>query len=92
MNADINLLRAQTSAESIVRTLKQELIEMAKYQPVRFHDFVNDCKYLADSDTYLIDGVDDDTYDAMHAAWLVMGILGTIPKHHLQPKPKRIIA
>ena len=92
MNADIDLLRAQESAAQLTRTLRQELIEMAKYQPVRFHDFTAACRVLSDTEAHLMDDVDDDTYDAIHAAWLMSTILGSIPKQHLVAKPKRIIA
>ena len=90
MNANIPLLKAQTAAIEMQRTMRQELIEMARYQPLRFHEFTEAMRTLSAVDyqnnDLTPDDFDDDTYDAWHAAHFIIGVLGTIPAQRLKPK------
>lgn len=85
MNQDVTLLRAQTAATELQRVMRQELIEMAHYQPLRFHDFTEAMRTLHASPLAPED-MDDETYDAWHATHFLIGVLGTIPAQRLKPK------
>lgn len=85
MNQDVTLLRAQTAAAEMRRVIKQELFEMARYQPLRFHDFTEAMQTLH-SAAIEPDDMDDETYDAWHATHFLIGVLGTIPAQRLKPR------
>lgn len=85
MNQDVTLLRAQTAAAEMRRVIKQELFEMARYQPLRFHDFTEAMQTLH-STAIEPDDMDDETYDAWHATHFLIGVLGTIKQQRLKPR------
>jgi hypothetical protein len=85
MNKDVTKLRADNAAAQMRRVIKQELFEMARYQPLRFHDFTEAMKTLHRTAIEPED-MDDDTYDAWHATHFLIGVLGTIKPQRLKPK------
>ena len=83
---DVTLLRAQTAAAEMRRVIKQEMVEMARYQPLRFHDFTEAMQTLHNNTVIEPEDMDDDTYDAWHATHFLIGVLGTIKQQRLKPR------
>lgn len=86
MNADITLLRLNDAVKKIEGTFKNELIEMARFQPVRFYDFR---QHLQTVMTTPIpeEEMTDNQYDMLTIASLIQRILSGIPERKLKPKP-----
>jgi hypothetical protein len=70
------------------RTISQELIEMAKFQPPRFNDFVQNLKFIKNTPIH-INAMSNEVYETWRMANVFLDVLETIPLNKLTPKERK---
>lgn len=75
----------------MARTITQELAEMARFQPIRFHDFEAAMSHLTRLEEE-VDLLSEEQYAYYMVACKIEQLLATIPPNRLQPRAIRQIA
>jgi hypothetical protein len=89
MITDITMLRLNDAAKNIERIFKQELIEMARYQPLRFYDF-NQYLETVRKSPICEEDMTDYQYDILAVASVIQRVLSDIPEKRLKPKVQEL--
>jgi hypothetical protein len=84
----IDNLQLNEAVKQARRTVSQEIVEMAKFQPPRFHDFVQNLKFIKNTPVHT-DDMSDEEYETWCMANVFLDVLETIPLNKLTPKERK---